>query len=132
MGAKCVRFVMVWLAVLLLAACDKLESGDIGEVLVGRWAFSYKTSEPIDYELSYRTVTFEADGSCALNYDGGAFEGTFRASESLIRIVTNVDGQERTLMWQVLSMSPYRIVADYDYEYSDGGKLRMTVTLDRL
>lgn len=132
MRLKSVCFFMVMLAGWMLAGCDKLEDSDIGEVLVGKWAFSYKTSEPLDFELSYRQVVFEADGSCALLYTDGALEGTFRSSKDLIRIEATADGKEQVLMWQVLSLSPYKIVADYDYEYSDGHKLKMTVTLDRL
>ena len=118
----------------LMAACDKLEDSDVtGDTLIGRWTFSYKTSEPLDYELSYKFVTFNADGSCALIYDGGQLEGTYRASMAVIRIdATTSDGKEHTLLWRVLSMSPYQIVSEYEHEMNDSRQIRMTVTLDKL
>ena len=118
----------------LMAACDKLEDSDVtGDTLVGRWTFSYKTSEPLDYELSYKFVTFNADGSCALIYDGGQLEGTYRASMAVIRIdATTSDDKEHTLLWRVLSMSPYQIVSEYEHEMNDSRRIRMTVTLDKL
>ena len=118
----------------LLAACDKLEDSDVtADNLMGKWAFSYKTTEPLGYDLSYRYVVFNADGTCALVYDGGQLEGVFRASKEVIRIDTTTgDGKERMLLWRVESMSPYQIVAEYDYEFSDGHSVTMTVMLDRV
>lgn len=121
-------------ACFLLAACDKLEDSDVtADNLMGKWAFSYKTTEPLGYELSYQYVVFNADGTCALVYDGGQLEGTFRASREVIRIDTTTDdGKERILLWRVESMSPYQIVAEYDYEFNDGHSVTLTVTLDRV
>ena len=119
---------------LLTAGCDKLEDSDLtAETLAGRWAFSYKTSEPLDFELSYRFVVFHTDGTCALVYDGGQLNGTWRASEALIKIEGSLDdGRQQLMLWRVLSLSPYHIEADYDHEMSSGRNITITVTLDKL
>ena len=119
---------------LMTAGCDKLEDSDLtAETLAGRWAFSYKTSEPLDFELSYRFVVFQADGTCALVYDGGQLNATWRASEALIRIEGSLDdGRQQLMLWRVLSLSPYHIEADYDHEMSSGRNITITVTLDKL
>lgn len=130
---KILPILMAWLMV-GAASCDKLEDSDVtAETLAGRWAFSYKSSEPLSYELSYRIVTFQPDGSCSLVYEGGQLAGTFRASQDVIRIdSTTDDGNEHTLLWRVESMSPRRIVALYDHELSSGKTITLTVTLDKL
>jgi hypothetical protein len=57
--------------------------------------------------------------------------GTFRASDAVIRIDYSYNNEERTMLWRVLSMSPYKIVTEYDF---DTGKqtVTATVTLDRI
>ena len=128
----------VWLTALLVVlvagACDRLDDGDVmAETLPGRWSFSYKTDEPIDYELSYKLVIFNTDGTCALTYTDGQLEGTYRASSAVIRIeATTSDGQDRSLLWRVLEMSPYRVVAEYEHQFSDDRRVKMTVMLDKL
>ncbi|MGX8696701.1 MAG: hypothetical protein ACSW8D_09970 [Prevotella sp.] len=121
------------LMTLALAACDKLEDSDVtSEALVGKWAFSYKTTETLDYELSYKYVVFNADGSCALIYKDGELPGTYRASQAVIRIEANANGEDYTLLWLVLSMSPYQIVTEYTHKLNDEREVTMTVTLDKL
>lgn len=129
-----VRFMVLLAAMLLLlTGCDKLEDSDVmAETLAGRWAFSYETSTPLDFEISYRIVIFRSDGTCSITYTDGQLDGTFQASQDLIRIQAMVDRRERILLWRVLTLSPRKIVADYDYERNDGSIITMTVTLDRL
>ena len=132
--AKGIIGLLTLLLCCLCAACDKLEDSDVtGETLVGRWAFSYKTSEPVDYELAYKQIVFNADGTCALTYDGGQLTGTYRASEAVIKIEGVLDnGRQELMLWRVLSMSPYRIVTEYDLELNDDRSITLTVTLDKL
>lgn len=129
-----IKLLWLWATVCFLGGCDKLEDGNaISEALPGQWRFSYKTSEELDFTLSYEYVIFREDGSCAITYPGGQNEGSYRASDALIRIDTVLDdGREETFLWRVMEMSPYRIVTAYDYEVSDGHTLTLTVTLDRL
>ena len=119
---------------LITAACDKLEASDVtGDTLVGRWAFSYTTSEPLDFELAYRLITFNADGTCSLIYNGGQLDGTYRASQDVIRIEGQLgDGRQQLLLWKVLTMSPYRIVTEYNHQLNDDRQVTITVTLDKL
>jgi len=129
---------MLWLllAMLLLAlpGCDKLEDSDLtAEAIVGRWAFTYKTSQQLDFELSYKFVTFLADGTCTLSYQDGQLSGSYRASEAVIRIEgTLEDGKNQVMLWKVVSMSPYTIVTDYDLQLPDGRLVDVRVTLERL
>lgn len=121
------------LLTIALAACDKLEDSDVtGEALVGKWAFSYKTTETLDYELSYKYVVFNEDGTCALIYKDGEVPGTYRASQAVIRIEAVINDEDYTLLWRVLSMSPYQIVTEYTHKLSDDREVTMTVTLDKL
>ena len=117
-----------------LTACDKLENGTaINEALPGKWSFSYTTSEEIDFSLSYEFLLFNADGTCAITYPDGQIEGRYRASDAVIRIEAALDnGKEDTYLWRVLSMSPYRIVTEYDYEESESHKITLTLTLDKV
>ncbi|MBR3066806.1 MAG: hypothetical protein IKG77_03570, partial [Prevotella sp.] len=78
-------------------------------------------------------ITFSDDGTCSLAYEGGQLNGTYRASEAVIRIEGQLDdGKEQTMMWRVLSLSPYRIVTEYDLELGNDRHVMITVTLDRL
>ncbi len=117
-----------------MPSCDKLEDCDLtAEAIVGRWAFTYKTSQQLDFELSYKYVTFLADGTCTLAYQDGHLDGTYRASEAVIRIEgTLEDGQKQVMLWKVVSMSPYTIVTDYDLQLNDGQIVDVRVTLERL
>lgn len=129
---------MMWLTVLFMAlslvSCDKLEDSDVTQdILPGRWTFGYETDEPLDYELSYKLVIFNADGTCALTFADGQLEGTYRASRDVIRIDASVGNDEvHTLLWRVLTMSPYRVVAEYEHQINDENRVKMTVTLDKL
>lgn len=130
---RCMSLFFTAVLLFLLSGCDKLTDSDVtADTLAGRWSFSYTTSTPIDYELSYNTVIFQSDGNCALTYTDGQLEGTFQASQDLIRITTLVDGRERILLWRILTLSPDKIVAYYDHEMNDGSTITMTVTLERL
>lgn len=122
------------LAILLPAGCDRLEdSGIVSELLPGRWAFSYRTSEELGFELTYKSVVFEADGHCALLYNGGEMAGTYRANDATIRIeAIDEAGQEHVLLWQVLTVSPRQLVTEYHHQLSDGRIITISVTLDRL
>ena len=130
----CAAFFILHSSFFIITACDKLEDSDVtGEALIGRWAFSYKVSQPIDYELAYQHIIFQADGSCVLTYDGGQLSGTYRASEAVIRIEGTLDnGRQQLMVWRVLSMSPYRVVAEYEHELSDERYVTFIVTLDKL
>lgn len=129
---------MMWLTVLFMAlslvSCDKLEDSDVTQdILPGRWTFGYETDEPLDYELSYKLVIFNVDGTCALTFADGQLEGTYRASRDVIRIDASVgNGEVHTLLWRVLTMSPYRVVAEYEHQINDENRVKMTVTLDKL
>jgi len=128
----------MWLTVLFMAlslvSCDKLEDSDVTQdILPGRWTFGYETDEPLDYELSYKLVIFNVDGTCALTFADGQLEGTYRASRDVIRIDASVgNGEVHTLLWRVLTMSPYRVVAEYEHQINDENRVKMTVTLDKL
>ena len=128
-------WLLVWcLAAIVPLSCDKLEDSDVtAEMLPGKWSFKYETSEALDYALSYQYVVFGSDGSCALTYDGGQLEGVYRASRAVIRIDAVIDdGNEHTLLWKVLSLSPYKIVAEYTHAFNDGHEATLTVILEKL
>jgi len=115
---------VIWMA----TSCDKLENGDVE--LSGKWALSYRTTERLGFDFSYDYVIFRDDGTCAICYDGGEMRGTYRASDAVIRIEAQEDDLE--LMWKVLSMSPYKIVTEYEYAPTDGKHIIVTVTLERV
>jgi hypothetical protein len=117
---------------LLLAACDKLEDGNaINEILPGMWGVSYTMSEEMDVSYDIDHLTFGDDGQCTIVSGEESMTGTYRASDAVIRIDYSYNNEERTMLWRVLSMSPYKIVTEYDF---DTGKqtVTATVTLDRI
>ena len=60
---------------------------------------------------------FNEDGTCALTYDNGALTGTYQATSSMIRIVSSdIDDQERTILWRVVSLSSKQIVTEYSFD----------------
>jgi len=128
------RYLTIWLmALLALTACDKLEDSDvIGETLPGTWAFSYKASEQLDFEMSFQCIIFRHDGTCSLTYPDGQENGTYRASNAAIKIDADIDGEVKTYLWRVLEMSPYRVVAEYAHQMQGGREIVLTVTLDKL
>lgn len=125
---------MIWLVALLtLTACDKLEDSDvINETLPGTWAFSYKASEQLDFEMSFQCVIFREDGTCSLTYPDGQENGTYRASNAAIKIDAVIDGEQQTYLWRVLVMSPDRVVAEYTHQMQGGRDVTLTVTLEKL
>lgn len=127
------RYLMIWLVALLaLTGCDKLDDSDvIGETLPGTWAFSYKASEQLDFEMSFQTVVFRDDGTCSLTYPDGQENGSYRASNAAIRIDATIDGETKAYLWRVLVMSPRRIVAEYIHQ-AQGRDVVLTVTLEKL
>ena len=128
------RHLIIWIVALLtLTACDELEDSDvINEALPGTWAFSYKASEQLDFEMSYQCVIFRSDGTCSLTYPDGQENGTYRASNAAIKIDANVDGETKTYLWRVLVMAPDRVVAEYTHQMQGGREIVLTVTLDKL
>lgn len=131
---------------LLLTGCDKLDDSDDGmvrEVLPGKWAFSYviRSDEDPGMEFNYKQVIFNEDGTCAITYvdhkelDGtivmGALNGTYVASSSMIRIVSSdFDGEERVMLWRIVSLSAHQIVTEYDFTMN-GSSMTAVVTLDK-
>lgn len=131
---KKIAYIMLWLAAFLVSTgCDKLEDSDvINETLPGTWAFSYKASEQLDFEMSFQCIIFRSDGTCSLTYPDGQEDGLYRASDAAIRIDAEIDGEERSYLWRVLEMSPYRVVAEYTHDSGNGRQVTLTVTLDKL
>ena len=128
------RHLIIWLLALLsLTACDKLEDSDvINDTLPGTWAFSYKASEQLDFEMSFQCIIFRQDGTCSLTYPDGQENGTYRASNAAIKIDATIDGELKTYLWRVLEMSPYRVVAEYAHQMQGGHEIVLTVTLEKL
>ena len=148
--------ILIWtlmLCSLLLTGCDKLDDSDDGmvnEILPGRWAFSYVIEGDQDpgLEFNYKLVIFNEDGTCAITYDEEihykdekgewhteivekALHGTYVANNSLIRIVSSdIGGEERVLLWSIISLSTKQVVAEYNFSMN-GASLLATVTLDR-
>jgi len=116
----------------LISACDKLENGNaINEILPGLWAFSYQTDEELDVTIDYDNVMFANDGTCSISSANEILTGTYRASDAVIRIDYNLSGEERTMLWRIVSMSPYKIVSTYNFDYQQQN-VNATVTLDRI
>lgn len=117
---------------LLLTGCDKLENGDtINEILPGMWGFSYETDEELDMTIEYDNVVFASDGTCTIGTGSEQLTGTYRASDAVIRIDYAYGSDERTMLWRVLQMSPYKIVAEYSFDYGQKN-VTATVFLDRV
>lgn len=132
--------VLIWtmlLCSLLLTGCDKLDDSDDGmirEILLGKWAFSYvfKGDTNPGLEFEYQQVIFNEDGTCAITYPDGALNGTYVASTTMLRIVSSdFDGEERVLLWRVVSLSAQQIVAEYDFSMDGTSSITAIVTLDK-
>lgn len=127
---------MACIACFALTGCDKLDDSDgdiMNEILPGKWSFSYIFKDDADpgLEFEYKFVLFNEDGTCALTYDDGALNGTYQATSSMIRIVSSdIDDQERIILWRVLSISSKQIIAEYSFDYHDQS-FTVVVTLDR-
>lgn len=137
---------LVWICLAALAGCfaltgcDRLDDDDgtlVSALLPGKWTFSYTFRDDADpgMEFGYKYVLFDADGSCALAYiddyetitddEGGtavvpvydALHGTWQATSAMIRIVSSdVDGEERIMLWRVISLSPKQLLLEYSFE----------------
>lgn len=136
---KAMRYLRLMLLAVLMcgavAACDKLSDDDdmVVEVLPGTWAFSYELVSEADTGLSfnYDHVVFRADGTVSIVYPGGSMEGTYQAGSAVIRIVgTTDDGQERQMLWRILTFSEQQITAEYEFEFGEQSVTAL-VTLDR-
>ena len=82
--------------------------------------------------MSFQCIIFRQDGTCSLTYPDGQENGTYRASNAAIKIDANIDGEQKTYLWRVLVMSPYRVVAEYTHQMQGGREIVLTVTLDKL
>lgn len=141
--------ILIWtmlLCSLLLTGCDKLDDSDdgmVGEILPGKWAFSYviRSEEDPGLEFNYKQVIFNEDGTCAITYvdhldfDGnpvmGALHGTYVANSSVIRIVSSdFDGEERVMLWRIMTLSAKQVVTEYDFSMG-GSSMTAVVTLDK-
>ena len=127
---------MACIACFMLTGCDKLDDSDgdiMNEVLPGKWSFSYLFKDDADpgLEFQYKFVLFNADGTCALTYDDGALTGTYQATSAMIRVVSSdIDNQERIIIWRIISLSSKQIIAEYSFDYHDQG-FTVVVTLDK-
>lgn len=127
---------MACVACFALTGCDKLDDSDgdiMNEILPGKWSFSYVFKDDADpgLEFEYKFVLFNEDGTCALTYDDGALTGTFQATSAMIRIVSSdIDDQERTILWRILSISSKQIIAEYSFDLH-GQSFTVVVTLDK-
>jgi len=128
-----VAAVMVLTALLTVGGCEKLSrDGDaIMEVLPGKWAFTYETSENLGMEFNYDYVVFTADGHCAITFEGGQDEGTYRASDDAIAIDTGESLDGRIMLWRVNSFSPYEVEAIYTFDWN-GGTATATIWLEKV
>lgn len=133
------RYAAVALTALLLSvipfvtACDELDrDGDaILEVLPGKWAFTYETSENLGMEFNYEYVVFNSDGRCAITFPGGQDEGTYRASDDAIAIDTGETLDGRIMLWRVDSFSPYEVTATYTFDWQ-GTTATATIWLEKV
>ena len=116
------RYMLAVMTCFALMGCDKLDDSDgdiMKEILPGKWSFSYVFKDDADpgLEFQYKFVLFNEDGTCALTYDDGALTGTYQATSAMIRIVSSdIDDQERTILWRVVSLSSKQIVTEYSFD----------------
>lgn len=139
---------------------DDSDDGMIKEVLPGKWAFSYviKSEEDPGLDFDYKQVIFKDDATCAITYIDtykerldekgnpvrdekgeiiydpvmGALNGTYVASSSVIRIVSNdIGGTENVLIWRIVSLSERQVVAEYDFSLNGSASMTAVVTLDK-
>lgn len=127
-------FVFFSALLMLLASCDKLDDGDdaIVEVLPGTWLFSYELQSEAETGLTfqYDHVIFRTDGTCSITYPDGSMEGTYRAGSAVIKIEGEAGGEQRTMLWRILSFTKKQVVAEYEFEYNEES-VTAIVTLDR-
>ena len=130
-----------------LSGCDKLDDSEgeiMNEVLPGKWTFSYTFKDNADpgLEFQYKYVLFNEDGTCALTYIDsydpqtgepvyGALNGTCQATSAMIRIVSSdIGGEERIMLWRILSLSPKQIISEYSFDLNEQS-FTVVVTLDK-
>ena len=118
-----------------LTACDKLSDDDdmVTEVLPGTWAFSYElqSEEDTGLSFSYDHVIFRTDGTVSIVSPDGTMEGTYRAGSAVIRIEGKTDdGEDRQMLWRILTFSNQQITAEYEFEFGEQNVIAI-VTLDR-
>lgn len=116
-----------------LTACEELSQDDgvIREVLPGTWSFTYAADGDLGMELNYKLIIFNANGTCSITYDDGQLDGTYRTGDALIRIDSPDLGEDRALLWRLVSFSPYEVIATYLYE-AGGQTITVTVTLTKV
>lgn len=127
---------MTLLGCFVPSSCDKLDDSDgnvVTKVLPGKWTFSYTFKDDADpgLEFEYKYVLFKEDGTCALTYDDGALNGTYQATSAMIRIVSSdIDDEERIMLWRIISLSPKQIIAEYSFDLH-AQSYTVVVTLDK-
>ena len=120
----------------ILSNCDKLDDSDgdiMNELLPGKWSFTYEFKDNADpgLEFDYKFVLFNKDGTCALTYNSGAINGMYQATSAMIRIVSSdIDGEERIMLWRIVSISSKQITAEYSFDLH-GQSFTIVVTLDK-
>ncbi len=121
------------LSLLLLTGCEELshDGNAIMEVLPGKWAFTYETSENLGMAFNYEYVVFQADGRCAITFEGGQDEGTYRASDDAIAIDAGESLNGRVMLWRVSSFSPYQVTATYTFDWQ-GATTSATIWLEKV
>ncbi|MBR1548885.1 MAG: hypothetical protein IJ637_09205 [Prevotella sp.] len=128
------KYVVVLAMACMLTACDKLDDGDdaVLGVLPGTWMFSYELQSDEDTGLVfyYDQVIFGDDGTCAITSPTSTMNGTYRASNAVIRIDGEAGGEQRTMLWRIISFSKKQVVAEYEFEYNEQS-VTAIVTLER-
>lgn len=138
---------------------DDSDGNIMDDVLPGKWTFSYTFKDDADpgLEFQYKYVLFNKDGTCALTYidtyeprtdeDGnvvidengdpvydpvyGSLHGTYQATSAMIRIVSSdIDDEERIMLWRVMSLSSKQLIAEYDFDLNTQS-FTVVVTLDK-
>ena len=118
---------------LVLIACEELSQDDgvVRQVLPGTWSFTYEADGELDIALNYQLVIFRDDNTCSITYDDGQLDGTYRTGDALIRIESPDLGEDRPLLWRLVSFSPYEVVATYLYDAA-AQPVTVTVTLTKV
>ena len=137
---------------------DDNEGSIVNEILPGKWDVSYafKGNTTLDSGVDIQHMLFNEDGTCALTYidtykprtndDGNivldekgqlilepvysTLQGTYQATDAMIRIVGNLGGEEYILLWRIISLSSKQIIAEYNYGISIQS-FTVVVTLDK-
>ena len=71
------------------------------------------------------------DWNSSTNNDDGALNGTYQATSAMIRIVSSdIDDEERIMLWRIISLSPKQIIAEYSFDLH-AQSYTVVVTLDK-